>query len=457
MIANSEWFEDPFLDSPIAVSVDGGTTNQGLLWHAAPSRWGHSLHTMCSYHGMFPAKLAHYFIATYTHPGDVVADPFSGRGTTVLQSRVEGRRAIGNDLSPLAYVLSKAKSNPPSWDQINGYVDSLENSFKSAKTRVPETSPDIKMLFHQSTLNQLTFLRETLGVRPIAEWSNDECMLAGAISGILHGAHRSDGTSAYLSISMPNTFSMSPTYVKKYIKEHGLRKIDQDVFSCLRDKLARLYLDSLDGPEGLVTNQDAATSFESKDIEANSIDLVITSPPYLSVVNYGTSNWIRLWWLGLDDVSREGGAGRKLLDSDLDHRHGFDDYRDFILRTMKATSRVLKCDGVAVFVIGDVATSTAPPIQLAERVWSEIQDSTGLQLLHMIEDSVPDNRKVSRIWGETRGKATERDCLLVVGRKDGSPRPPAPTINWDEAYKDAGPDHAHARVALRSRTKARSN
>ena len=453
MSADNDWLEDPYFDLPIAASVDGATTSQGLLWHAAPSRWGHSMHTMCSYHGMFPAKLAHYFIETYTQSGDVVADPFSGRGTTVLQSRVEGRRAIGNDLSPLAYVLSKAKSNPPGWDEINGNIDTLERRFSSGKIQVSEVSPDIKMLFHQSTLNQLIFLREALRARPIIEWSSEELMLAGAVSGILHGAQRSDGSSAYLSISMPNTFSMSPTYVKKYIKEHGLRKIEQDVFECLRDKIARLYMDSLDGPEGTVTNEDAASLFERPETRSESIDLLITSPPYLSVVNYGTSNWIRLWWLGMDDVSREGGAGRIQLDSDLDHRHRYDNYREFVRRTMKATRRVLKSDGVAVFVIGDVATSTAPPVELAERVWSEIGDSTGLQLIHVIEDSVPDNRKVSRIWGEQRGRATERDCLLVLGRRDGSPRSPNSTINWDEPYKDAGPDSAHGRIYSRSRRK----
>jgi site-specific DNA-methyltransferase (adenine-specific) len=402
---------------------------------------------------MFPAKLAHYFIETYTRPGEVVADPFSGRGTTVLQSRVEGRRAIGNDLSPLAYVLSKAKSNPPSWDQINVYIDALEKKFWSASSGVVDVSPDIKMLFHQSTLLQLMFLREELKATPMSEWSNEQLMVAGATSGILHGAHRSDGSSAYLSISMPNTFSMSPTYVKKYIKEHGLRKIEQDVFECLRDKIARLYLDSLEGLEGSVTNEDAAALFEGANFKADSVDLVVTSPPYLSVVNYGTSNWIRLWWLGIDDVSREGGAGRIKLDSDLDHRHGFDDYREFVRRSMKATKRVLKPDGVAVFVIGDVATPSAPPVELAERVWNEIGDSTGLQLIHVIEDSVPDNRKVSRIWGEQRGRATERDCLLVLGRKDGSPRSPNLVINWVEPYKDAGPDIAHDRIYSRSRRK----
>ena len=75
-------------------------------------------------------------------------------------------------------------------------------------------------------------------------------MIGGSLAGIMHGSFRRDGTSQYLSISMPNTFSMSPAYVKKYIEENQLTAPDQDVFECLRDKLARLYLDAIDGPDG---------------------------------------------------------------------------------------------------------------------------------------------------------------------------------------------------------------
>ena len=122
----ADWSDDAFFESPEPATIDGGTTSAGTLWHGVSPRWGHSLHAMCSYHGMFPAKVAHYFIQRYSRPGDVVLDPFSGRGTVPLQARVEGRRAIANDLSPLAYVLSRAKADPPSWHSIQSFVKELE-------------------------------------------------------------------------------------------------------------------------------------------------------------------------------------------------------------------------------------------------------------------------------------------------------------------------------------------
>lgn len=440
---STSWLDGAFFDEPSSISVDGGTTNRGALWHAISPRWGHSMHTMCSYHGMFPAKLAHYFIQRYTQPGDTVLDPFSGRGTTPLQARVEGRETISNDLSPLAYVLTRAKAAPPSWTAVTRRVAELERSYSARSHRDIDVKADIEMLFHPNTLRQLVFLRDHLFRRSMSRWSREDFMIAGAVAGILHGAHRADGSSQYLSISMPNTFSMSPAYVRKYIKENGLVQPDQDVFRCLRDKLARLYLDDIQGPSGRVTNRDATTTLSMKSIAPGSVGLVVTSPPYLQVVNYGTSNWIRLWWLNLDEVSRNAGAGRRKLDGKLDHAHTYRFYADFMRRTLKGVHRVLAKTGVGVFVIGDVTTPGRDAIPLARKVWEDVGSDTGLRLIDVIEDSLPVQNKVSRIWGETKGKATDRDCALVLGHADGEPAVDNDEIGWDEPYKDGGPDAAH--------------
>src|SRR6266545_7457314 len=83
-------------------------------WKDQRRLWGHSLHPMCSYLASFPAALAHAFIARWSRPGDVVLDPFSGRGTTPLQACAEGRVGVGNDLNPFAHLLTAAKVDPAS-------------------------------------------------------------------------------------------------------------------------------------------------------------------------------------------------------------------------------------------------------------------------------------------------------------------------------------------------------
>lgn len=452
MTAQSDWSTDAFFDEPETRSVDGGTTSSGHLWHEVTSRWGHSMHSMCSYYGMFPAKVAHYFIQRHTDPGDLVVDPFSGRGTTVLQARVTGRRAIANDLNPLAFVLSRAKAAAPAWEALLAHIDAVEADYRAAEYRDLDVSPDIKMLYHDNTLRQLVYVRELLLAKSVRHWSSLDAMLAGSLAGIMHGGWRRDGTSQYLSISMPNTFSMAPTYVAKYIRDNGLQKIDQDVFERLREKVARQYLDDITGFEGRAFHQDAKGLMSGRRLREESVDLVLTSPPYLQVVNYGASNWIRLWLLGVDEVSRDQGAGRKSLDAALDHRHTYSSYAAFILKTLEGAQRVIKPDGAIVLVIGDVAEPGKTPLPLAAKVWDDIRASTNLQLLDLIEDDLPATHKVSRIWGDSKGQATNRDCALVLARKDGEPRVDR-AIDWDEPYKDAGPDAAHelvraARIAI---------
>lgn len=447
MTSQDNWHDDPYLDAE-EVSLDGGSTSKGPLWHAVSPRWGHSMHSMCSYQGSFPPRLPHYFIQRFTRPGQVVLDPFCGRGTTVLQARVEGRPAIGSDLNPLAYVLTRSKSAPPTFDRFMGYLGELEELY-SQGAGTEDVDPDIRILFHRTTLDQLTFLRNLLLSRPWSRWSRNDFFLAGVVAGILHGAGRHDGSSAYLSISMPNTFSMSPSYVARYIGENNLKPPVQNVFEVIRDKTARLYLDSPVGPKSETLYRDARALLNRGGIQSNSLDLVVTSPPYLKVVNYAQSNWIRLWWLGIEKVARQRGEGRRALDADLDHNHRLDSYRSFMNRILSGIARVLRRTGVGVIVIGDVTEPGKKPIKLADDLWEQIGSESSLKLLEVIEDRLDTESKVSRIWKETRGNATDVDRILVVTRSDGRIGVDNSDVMWHEPYRDAGPDAAHHHLRRR--------
>ena len=223
------------------------------------------------------------------------------------------------------------------------------------------------------------------------------------------------------------------------------------MFERLRDKLARIYLDATDGPTGQVFHQDAAKLMIERDIRPNSVDLVVTSPPYLQVVNYGTANWIRLWLIGIDEVGRERGAGRRNLDETLDHRHTYIEYKKFLLRTLRGIQKVLKRDGVAAVVIGDVADPGKEAVPLAQKIWDDVGHETKLRRIDLIEDHIDVDKKVSRIWRETKGQATNRDCVLLLTHATGEPWEGPEHINWDEPYKDGGPDAAHKRIRSRYR------
>jgi site-specific DNA-methyltransferase (adenine-specific) len=108
---------------------------------------------------------------------------------------------------------------------------------------------------------------------------------------------------------------------------------------------------------------------------------------------------------------------------------------------------VLKRDGVAVIVIGDVKDpEEEKPLTLAAQMWEDIKSRTALRLVQIVEDDLPVQNKVSRIWGDTKGQATSRDCALVLAHAKGDPDLSRVHVEWDEPYKDGGPDAAHERL-----------
>jgi site-specific DNA-methyltransferase (adenine-specific) len=257
----------------------------------------------------------------------------------------------------------------------------------------------------------------------------------GALMGIMHGKHRKDGTSAYLSISMPNTFSMSPNYVRNFIKEKNLVKIRQDVFKCLRDKIDSIYPKAGDLRDGVQFHDNALNLSANKYKKfRNKIKLIITSPPYLKVINYGKYNWIRLWLLDGDSrevdqalrIDKAYIQGQKIqLSDDLK----LEQYLNFMQQLIQGWEQLLTDDGLAVVVIGDVELfyqrkdgKVSKYIELAEEVWQHVKNHTNLKLVEIVSDNIDGNSKVTKIWGgERKGEATKVDKLLILSKTGNLP------------------------------------
>jgi len=342
---------------------------------------------------MFPSTVPHYFIKEYSDEGETVLDPFSGRGTTVLEACSMNRQGIGNDKNPLAYVLTKAKANVPPKKKIENKIKKLRNEFDLIKISIKKEHKDIKMIFSIGTLKQLIFLQNKL------KWktSDMDAFITSLVLGILHG-----NSKGFLSLSMPNTFSMAPNYVKGYIKKHGLKKPRRDVFELLLNKLDRCYQSS--AREGKVFNRDVRKMGVIKD---SSIDLIITSPPYTRVIRYGQFNWIRLWFLGMEGKE----VDKKLFFTQSNPR-----YIDFMSEVLLEMKRILKPKKKIVLVIGDVSDRvTKRPYNLAGDVWKNSAKPLGFKLAKPIQkDIISDGTKVSRIWGKKKGNATKIDRILIL-------------------------------------------
>ena len=362
---------------------------------------------------MFPPAIPKVFIEWLTQRGDVVYDPFSGRGTTVLEACLAGRVGVGSDANPLAWLLTSAKSNPPSLQEIEGRMQELAR--KKRRSMPDDTAPaDIRMLFGRSVLSDLLWLRTELNqARKV-----DRYLLA-TLAGMLHGNANQGGQPRGLSIAMPNTFAMSPGYVRRYIREHKLKPPRVDVLAALSRRLATFPLPNAGFRRGKAWLQDASATVRFPN-DLKPAKLVFTSPPYLHVMKYGKFNWVRHWFLGAD---------HRVVDASLLATGSLSKYLTFMTATLKSLEAVLRDDGYCCLVVGDVRR-VKDEINLARAIAKECVPQTGLRVLGIVRDSLPVQHKVSRIWGAKRGRATRTDRILILGASRAKRPANAISIEW---------------------------
>ncbi len=386
-------------------------------WRRAPRRWGHPLHGLCSYFAMFPPQIPSVFIRWLTQPGARVYDPFSGRGTVPLEAVLEGRRAYGSDANPLAAALTAAKVRIPSRAAVDARLAELRELYEEASPISIEDVPaDIRMLYSKSTLDQLVFLKYELSRSAAADR-----FITGMVLGMLHGNHSSRGATRSFSISMPNTFAMSPGYVRRYIREHQLKAPRVDVFKMLRTRAEKLGLPQKTVSAGRAWRGDA-TRRAPKWMREDRAQLVFTSPPYLETIKYGKYNWVRLWFLG---HSSEGVDEHLMASSSLNR------YLAFMNDTFAHLEDCVNADGYACLVIGDVRVRKSDSyINLAEEVWGNVAQPRGWHLHGIITDRLPSGQKVSRIWKNNPGQATKIDRLLLLSPSETN-LPPLARLRWD--------------------------
>jgi len=362
---------------------------------------------------MFPPSLPHYFIRRFTKLGDVVLDPFSGRGTTAVEAMAQGRIGIGNDLNDLAYVLTKGKIANPSLDEVLIRLKNLEDGYSRKDWINFSGMPNkIRMIFHPETQKHLMYLKHEL------DWKNDDidAFLSMVLMGAMHG--QSHG---FLSLSMPNTFSMGWNYVRKYIALNNLKRPNRNAFQVIRHRCKRFLKKGQLQGEGIAINGDVRELIDENKIKNNSINMIFSSPPYLKVIKYGLYNWIRLWWLIGD---------HKEIDKKLDDAHSIKPYLNFMKEVLETTLPLIdNQSGMACWVIGDVKD-----LNLAKTVWEvigskiQIKNSEGkvlkYRLLGIITDAIRNDEKVTKIWNSDKdksGKATKIDRILMICPNDSKP------------------------------------
>ena len=267
----------------------------------------HPFHSLCPYFAMFPEQFVEQQLLCYSQPGDLVFDPFCGRGTTVFESLLRNRAAAGSDVNPVAVCVASAKATAPSLNCILRRIECLETEYGPERSAEDTPNNFFNHCYESRTFAEIIYLRQKLQWRLTAE----DCFIAAMMLGLLHGeSHRSD---MCLSNRMPRTISTKPQYSMRWWSERRLRPPRRKVFDILRKAALFRYRLQPATRSGLVRHSDARLVGQAFPELLGQVKLVVTSPPYFNTTDYSEDQWLRLWFLG--------GAPKPELRTNPDDRH----------------------------------------------------------------------------------------------------------------------------------------
>lgn len=378
-----------FGTSTIVETVEGITYYINEFWTARQRQAGR-LHEV-SYRACFKPQLPRFFIERLTAPGDVVYDPFMGRGTTPLEAALLERIAYANDTNPLSRALVEPRLNPPSMQAIETRLRTIPwGSFEEIDR------DELLTFYHPKTLAHLEGLRNWLLVRDASgEMDNiDQWIRMVAINRLT--GHSAGFFSVY---TLPPNQAVT---IKRQILINEKRQQTpplRDVAAIIVKKSKSLL--SQGHPRSQKSILCTAQSYDTPEIPDKSVQLTVTSPPFLDVVDYEGDNWLRCWFLGVDPREVNIASHKKVAD-----------WQNFIRLTLVELARITKPGGIIAFEVGEVRNGK---IRLEQHV---IQAARGLPLHPWgVMINQQDFTKTANCWGVSNNQAGTNSNRIVLLEK----------------------------------------
>jgi len=354
-----------------------------------------------SYRACFKAELPRFFITLLSKQNDVIYDPFSGRGTTIVEAALLNRNIIANDINPLSTMLSKPRLFIPSYEQV------AERLAKIKFRKGLKADIDLSMFYHPDTKSEIVSLRNYL-IRKKRNEEEDfiDRWIRMVATNRLTG-HSKNFFSVY---TLPPNQAVTQERQKRINKQRKQKPVYKDVKYIILEKTRDLISGINDNLVGQLKRIGLKATFLNEDarftngIKNNSIKLTVTSPPFLDIVNYAEDNWLRCWFNSIDavEVARHITITKKL-----------DVWEKVMGEVFRELYRITKPGGYVTFEVGEVRRGK---VKLDEHI-VPLGIKAGFECLGVVIN-LQEFTKTANIWGINNNAFGTNTNRIVVFRKE---------------------------------------
>jgi DNA modification methylase len=289
-----------------------------LDWELITADTEYSTHGYHPYSAKYIPQIPNRLISTFSKKNDLILDNFVGSGTTLVESKILGRNAIGVDINPLACLISKVKTTvikKPAIKEISHFLVSLREhifclrrdiTLSSFNKKTPiidsfvieKLHPNIPKWYHQNVIYELVAIKTKINAARNIEVKD---FLIVAFSSLLRSV--SNTTSGFGNLMINRNAPPKNRIFEKF--SLAVAKMLQSL-----TEFTKVATNS----EVTIFNHDSRNLEFIKD---ETIDFICTHPPYMAAVPYAEYQKLSLWWLGYSQHDLEKsliGGGRSRHD-----------------------------------------------------------------------------------------------------------------------------------------------
>jgi len=350
---------------------------------------GKALGGLCPYLGRLESSRARELILGLSKSGQTIYDPFCGSGTIALESWAHGRHALAGDKNPYAVALARAKLNPlPNVEAALRTLDLVERRVQKNLVAVDlrQVPVWIRKFFHKESLREAIAWAAVLRER-------QEHFLFGCFLNILHHQR-------------PGFLSYPASHVTPYLRTQNFPICDfpemyekRDVRSRLEKKVKRTLKYEIPFDYQL-SRRVRLRGADRPLTQKQTVDCIITSPPYMAELDYARDNRLRLWFCGVSHWEN--------LDSSISPKR--EPFLKLMSRCITSWEMLLKPSGYIALVLGDSRRSGSSRVDVPKLVMELIfRTAPELKLLDIKTNELP---ALSRVVKGKTGTLLESTLIL---------------------------------------------